>query len=265
MKQLDRIEEYFGKNAADWQDLYARPRRVNDLVLADRRRLAVEEIRRRVAPGSRILDAGCGAGLVALDLLDAGFEVHGVDIAQAMVDLCERRFREAGVARDRYTLTRADVSHSQLVPGSYAGAIALGFLEYQDDELVALRHLHRLLAPRGTLVISAPTRNKLANYLGLGPRVRRRLEHLGLIEKGPPPLGLALHGYSIGRLRGLLGQADLEVVGWHGHGYVEFEGIANRMSYDGQARLHRAFSRLSRVLPIDRWGNNLIAVARKPG
>jgi 2-polyprenyl-3-methyl-5-hydroxy-6-metoxy-1,4-benzoquinol methylase len=263
LRQLERIEEYFEKNAADWQDLYAKPRQVNDLVLADRRRIAVEKIRERVPEGGRVLDAGCGAGLVALDLLQSGLHVHGVDVAQGMLELCERRFREAGVASDRYRLTRGDVSRSGLAPASFAGVIALGFLEYQDDELTALLHFHRLLEPGGTLVISAPTRNKLANYLGLAPRVLGQLTRMKLLKEDASNPRLALHGYSVGLLRRLLADAGFEVEECRGHGFVEFEGIKNRLSYDKQVSLHHAVSRLASFLPIHRWGNNLVAVARK--
>jgi SAM-dependent methyltransferase len=37
--------------------------------------------------GSRVLDAGCGSGLLARELVAAGFEVHGIDASPAMIDL----------------------------------------------------------------------------------------------------------------------------------------------------------------------------------
>ncbi|MEO5709866.1 MAG: class I SAM-dependent methyltransferase [Nocardioidaceae bacterium] len=38
-----------------------------------------------VAPGSRVLDAGCGTGRVAIRLSDLGFEVVGVDVDDSML------------------------------------------------------------------------------------------------------------------------------------------------------------------------------------
>src|SRR5207245_9305966 len=46
----------------------------------------------RLQPDSRVLDAGCGPGLVAEAFLAAGHRVHGVDLAGEMV----RRARERG-------------------------------------------------------------------------------------------------------------------------------------------------------------------------
>jgi SAM-dependent methyltransferase len=243
--QLDRVEEHFGATALEWQDLYARPRRVNDLVLANRRRVGVEKIREHVRPGARVLDAGCGAGLVALDLVQAGFFVQGVDIAEKMLDLSRARFRAAGIASDRYAFVRTDVS------------------EYQEDELAALRRFNELLEPEGVLVVSGPTEKKLANYLGMAGYVRDRLVRFGRKKPSTGAARVGLHWYSIDRFRRLLEASGLSVIWARGHGFVEFEGVAQRLSYDGEVALHRTLSSLAKVLPIHRWGNDLIVVARK--
>ncbi len=261
--QLDRVEEHFGASALEWQDLYARPRRVNDLVLANRRRVGVEKIREHVRPGAAVLDAGCGAGLVALDLVQTGFFVQGVDIAEKMVDLSRERFRAAGIASDRYAFVRADMSSAGLPPASFAGIVALGFLEYQEDELAALGRFKEVLEPEGVLVVSGPTEKKLANYLGMAGYVRDLLVRFGRKKPSAGATRVGLHWYSIDRFRRLLEASGLSVIWARGHGFVEFEGVAQRLSYDGEVALHRTLSLLAKVLPIHRWGNDLIVVARK--
>jgi SAM-dependent methyltransferase len=261
--QWKRIERYFGDSALEWQDLYSRPQRANDLVLANRRRVAVAKVEQHARPGARVLDAGCGAGLVAVDLVERGFFVHGVDIAQNMLDLAAQRFAAAGIARDRYTLARAEVSQAELPSGSFGAIVALGFLEYQEDELAALRRFHELLEPDGVLVASGPAAIKLANYFGLAPRIRERLQGLGVLKPSAPLRGLGLHRYTPSRFRELLDGSGFSMLEHHGHGFVEFEGISKRLSYDNEVALHRTLSLLARFLPIDRYGNDLIAVARK--
>ncbi len=44
-----------------------------------------------LAPGSRVLDAGCGTGRVGLRLHDLGHQVVGVDADESMVDAARRR------------------------------------------------------------------------------------------------------------------------------------------------------------------------------
>jgi SAM-dependent methyltransferase len=43
-----------------------------------------------VAPGSRILDAGCGTGRVAIRLAELGYEVIGVDVDESMLAVARR-------------------------------------------------------------------------------------------------------------------------------------------------------------------------------
>jgi 2-polyprenyl-3-methyl-5-hydroxy-6-metoxy-1,4-benzoquinol methylase len=262
--QIERVEAYFSAGAREWEDLYSRPRRVNDFVLANRRKLAVQLIASHVPTGARILDAGCGAGLVALDLLQQGFFVHAVDLAAPMLDLARRRFESAGVATNRYALTLGDLEIAELEPASFGGIVALGFLEYQADEVAMLKRLNHLLAPGGTLIVSGPTKVRLANYLGLSTRIRNALLELGLTRPRATPYRVGLHRYSPKRYRDLLESAGLEFVKAVGHGFVEFEGPLRRLSYAGELALHRTLSIASSWIPISRWGNDMIAVGRKP-
>ncbi|HEY4106253.1 MAG TPA: methyltransferase domain-containing protein [Polyangiaceae bacterium] len=263
VSQLERIEQYFGASALEWRDLYANPQRVNDLVLANRRRLAVEKLSTHAAPGTRVLDAGCGAGVVGLDLVQRGFFVQGVDIAENMLELARMRFQQAGVSADRYSFFRADVTHSDLVPESFGAIVALGFLEYQADELAALRRLWELLEPGGVLVVSGPSAVRLANYLGLAPVVRERLSRRGWLPVATGPVRIGLHRYSPERFRSLLSAAGFELVEHQGHGFVEFDGVSERLSYRSEVALHHGLSWLSKFLPIARFGNDLIAVGRR--
>jgi 2-polyprenyl-3-methyl-5-hydroxy-6-metoxy-1,4-benzoquinol methylase len=262
--QLERLREYFSASAREWQELYQRPRRVNDLVLAERRELAVQKIRARVAPGGRVLDAGCGAGLVGLDLAELGYFVHGVDIAEPMLELARRRFHEAGIAEERATFTSGELTSLTLEPASYDAVLALGFLEYQVEEAPLLARFRELLKPGGTLVVSGPTRIRLANYLGVSTRLQAELERLGLRQAVQRGYGLGLHRYDPERFRALLGASGLELVECHGHGFVEFEGPLRRLPYAAERALHQLFTRLSALAPLGRYGNDMLAVGRKP-
>ena len=43
----------------------------------------------------RVVDLGCGSGLLARELVDAGYAVVGIDISEAMIELSRRRVPEA--------------------------------------------------------------------------------------------------------------------------------------------------------------------------
>jgi len=263
------VESYFDTNAQDWSDYYQKVQQVNDLVLTTRKDTAVAFLCSKLPTGSKILDAGCGAGLVALDLVHKGFFVHGVDVSQNMLDLCEQHFTAAGIVRSHYVFTKTDLVLEALPVESFDGVMALGFLQYQVDELQALEGLSRLLRPGGVLVVSGPVNVKLSNYFGLaevGRAIVRRLRRARPKPNSSSPsvlLQISRHNYSVRRFSTLLCDAGFEIIKYRGHGFVHFEFISGRMGFKGQLFLHRFFSRLSDFLPIGRWGNDLICVAKK--
>jgi 2-polyprenyl-3-methyl-5-hydroxy-6-metoxy-1,4-benzoquinol methylase len=278
---LDLVGDYFDRNAGEWSDLYRRVQRVNDIVLVDRKNTAVAELSSRVPSGGRILDAGCGAGLAALDLAQRGYFVHGADVAAKMLDLARRNLTENGIAPERFALSCGDVASFQLPAGSFDGVAALGFLQYQPDERVALREFHRLLKPGGVIVITGPTQTKLSNYFGLARYyhgLRRRLWRKPAAAPAAAPGGsgnlsigehravlrqISPHAYGYGRFRELLHSTGFRVARIKGHGFVHFEIIGKHLGFRGEMFLHRFFSGLSKVLPIGRFANDIIVVAER--
>ncbi len=181
-----------------------------------------------------------------------------------MIELARRRFHQSGVPEARHELTCSDLESANIPPGSFDGIVALGFLEYQADETAALKHLLQLLAPGGVLVVSGPTRIRLANYLGFSTALRDKLIDFGLRKSRPAPYRIGLHRYSPERFRQLLEGSGFRFLKAQGHGFVEFEGPLRRLPYSGEVVLHQGLSAVARWLPIDRWGNDMIAMGRKP-
>lgn len=262
-ERIDLVEEYFDANAKSWSDLYERAERANDVVLADRKNAAVSFLAERLEPGSRVLDAGCGAGLTAIDLIDRGFRVHGVDVSERMIEQCRANLERRGVGPERYELSHGDVFAADFEAESFDAVSALGFLQYQDDEVSALRELGRVLRPGGLLFVSGPTRVRISNGFGLAA-VYRRVRWGSALPPGHQVLGtISDHYYTPGRMRGLLRQAGFEVVRCRGHGYVNFVFVGGRLGLRGELALHRGLTGVARVLPIGRWANDVMAFARK--
>jgi ubiquinone/menaquinone biosynthesis C-methylase UbiE len=99
--------------------------------------------------GKHVLDAACGPGLYAAELVARGARVTGFDQSPRMVSLCEERvpageFRVHDLADPLTWLPDASVD---LVLFALA-------LEYVNDRVAALRELHRVLRPGGALVLS---------------------------------------------------------------------------------------------------------------
>jgi SAM-dependent methyltransferase len=112
--------------------------------------------------GLRVLDAGCGPGLYAEELIRAGAHVVGCDQSPALVALARQRTR--GVA----DLRVHDLSEplSWLPDDSIDIVMCALTLHYIDDRVALLREFGRVLARGGALVIS--THHPASDWLRLG-------------------------------------------------------------------------------------------------
>ena len=126
-------------------------------------------------PGLRVLDAGCGTGVVTLALHDAqisrGIAVqsfHAFDLTPAMLD----RFR--GILQRRaiedVTLTQANVLDLAALPSGwfdYDLVVSASMLEYvpRAQLVVALKELRARLAQDGQFVLFITRRNPLTRLL----------------------------------------------------------------------------------------------------
>jgi ubiquinone/menaquinone biosynthesis C-methylase UbiE len=100
--------------------------------------------------GRRVLEVGCGAGDVALELLDRGAELTAIDLSPAMVELAGRRaarFRPEGVASFR----AAPVEATGLESGVFDRVVGKWILHHADVPAAA-RELARVLRPGGLAV-----------------------------------------------------------------------------------------------------------------
>jgi SAM-dependent methyltransferase len=263
--RIELVEEYFDQHARNWSDLYKDVQRANDVVLADRKAAAVEFVTRNVPAGGKVLDAGCGAGPLAIELVGRGYFVHGVDVSEKMIVACRENLQAKGFPVDRYALTHGDVFKAGFADGAFDCVSALGFLQYQDDEVAALRELNRVLKPGGVLFVSGPTRTRISNWFGLAPAYRRLRWGAALPEGHRVLDTISDHYYTPGRMRTLLESAGFEVLERRGHGYCNFAFIGGRLGLKGELALHRGLTRLSRVVPISRFANDVMAFARKRG
>lgn len=107
--------------------------------------------------GARVLDAGCGPGVLSRDLARRGYVGVGVDGAQAMVRYCLQQAMAHGIERDwKYGVS--DVEALPLRDASFDLVISAGVIEYLPGDGPFLRELRRVLKPGGRLLLCVTNR-----------------------------------------------------------------------------------------------------------
>jgi len=105
----------------------------------------------------RLLEVGCGPGIMLPDLLAMGFDVRAIDVSAEMIRRAEQRMTGHPLAR-RCRLAVGDVERLEFGEGAFDAVLAMGVLEYLPACDGALREMVRVLRPGGHLVLTVPNR-----------------------------------------------------------------------------------------------------------
>jgi SAM-dependent methyltransferase len=132
----------------------------------------VRIVRQALGTGARVLDAGSGGGLLAVELRRRGVRAFSLDIATVAAKLA---------ARDGAASVAADFAHPPFADRAFDVIAMFHVLEHVPDPRHHLQTAHRLLIPSGRLVIAVPNFDSLqrrifgARWNGLD--IPRHLHH----------------------------------------------------------------------------------------
>ncbi len=151
----------FDSVAARWWDLQGPFRPLHEL---NPQRLAFIAQRQPLA-GMRVVDIGCGGGIMSEALARAGAEVVALDLAPEALDVARLHALEAGVRVD-YRLQSAEDLALEM-PGQFDAVSCLEMLEHVPDPVSVLRACATLLKPGARLFLSTLNRTPKAFALGI--------------------------------------------------------------------------------------------------
>lgn len=120
-------------------------------------RLCLEGVERYVQPGGRVLDLGCGSGILSIAaLLLGGGEAVGVDIDPKAVGVAYENAAMNGIGRDRYTVRAGDVIADAGLKAELARSrYQLVLANIVADVIIPLSaHVGELMAPGGVFLCS---------------------------------------------------------------------------------------------------------------
>ena len=143
------VRKYFDWKAENWGALYEDPH-ILGFGLRMRKQRVLELFDQ---PGGKILDVGCGPGVMVEDFLERGCQFWGVDLSSKMIEEAHKRLGY----RPNVHLALGQAECLDYPDGFFDAVLAVGVIDYTEEE-IALGEMIRVLRPGGTLLLSAANR-----------------------------------------------------------------------------------------------------------
>jgi 2-polyprenyl-3-methyl-5-hydroxy-6-metoxy-1,4-benzoquinol methylase len=236
------VDRHFDHAARHWRDLYGEES-LEGVIHRDRHSRTIEWILRLgLESQAKVLDVGCGAGLLAMDLAGRGCNVSAIDPSRAMIDFVQQQAKEKDVS-GALSFELGDAHSLSFGSRAFDLVIALGVVPFLHTPQVALAEMARVVRPGGWVIVSSDNKFRLNRLLD--PRyipfpgreaLKRSLMRAGI----KPPPGFAARFLSSRAIMGMLEDAGLRVVHCVTFGFGPFTFFGRDMLHDAPAiRLNR--------------------------
>jgi len=103
--------------------------------------------------GLKVLDVGCGTGEFTFSVLSKILEkpkLVGTDFSKGMIDVCKKNFPE-------FSFKVMDIQDLTFKDSTFDVVLSRQMLEHVPNPLKAVKEMHRVLKPGGTLILSTPS------------------------------------------------------------------------------------------------------------
>jgi 2-polyprenyl-6-hydroxyphenyl methylase/3-demethylubiquinone-9 3-methyltransferase len=157
--------------------------------------------------GKKVLDVGCGGGLLTEGMADCGALVTGIDLSEKALGVARLHLLESGRQVD-YRLVAAETLAAE-APASFDAVTCLEMLEHVPDPASTIAACAQLVRPGGQVFFSTINRNPKAYLLAvIGAEYI-----LNMLPKGTHDYGKFLRPAELARFARQAGLEVTEIVG----------------------------------------------------
>lgn len=111
-------------------------------------------------PGKKVIDVGCGGGLLSEGMARRGAEVTGIDLGEAPLAVAQLHAEKSGVEVEYLKVPAEDIAAERA--GQYDAVTCLEMLEHVPDPSSVIRACATLVKPGGQVFFSTINRNPKA-------------------------------------------------------------------------------------------------------
>jgi len=142
MKRMNKSEKFWDKQA----EKYAKQQQ--DIQLTDN--MDYVSTLKYLHINDRVLDYGCGAGIVSNAIADKVREIHAIDISSKMIEVAKRKASERNIENINYA--QATIFDDRYQKESFNVVLAFRILHMLEDIQAVIRRIDELLKPGGVFI-----------------------------------------------------------------------------------------------------------------
>jgi 2-polyprenyl-6-hydroxyphenyl methylase/3-demethylubiquinone-9 3-methyltransferase len=159
---LDEVEK-FGSLAARWWDKDSEFKPLHDI-----NPLRLNYIKEQYGgsiKGKRILDVGCGGGILCESLALEGAEVVGIDLAEAGLEVAKLHLLESGLDVNYQKITAEEFAESNAE--TFDIVTCMEMLEHVPEPSSIIKSCSKLVKPQGRVFFSTINRNPKSYFFAI--------------------------------------------------------------------------------------------------
>lgn len=165
MTATDNVHQHeinkFGSMAERWWDTQGEFKTLHDI-----NPLRIEFIQSYAyIAGKRIVDVGCGGGILTEGLAKFGADVLGIDLSEELIDIADLHGLESGVNAHYQKISAEALAQQQ--PGSFDHVTCMEMLEHVPDPGSIISACASLVKPGGMVFFSTLNRKPKAYLLAI--------------------------------------------------------------------------------------------------
>ncbi len=207
MNDSDQIKTFFEKHSSQVDSYYSNAqkpfyRKILDRIFRSsirrRLKLALEECQRN--PQANVLDVGCGAGRLAVELAQTGaFRITGIDFSSSMIAMANEAARQNN-CQEKCRFILRDFLETDLNE-QFDVSVALGFFDYTRNPAEHLKKMKKVT--KGKIIVSFPAKWRMRNIVRVirlavlscpvnfytPDKIRRIFDEAGVSRYAIKPLG----------------------------------------------------------------------------
>lgn len=159
----EHVNAHFDSTASYWDGVYLGGS-LQGAIYRLRQSAVLQNVDAAQLPsGAQVLEIGCGAGHLTVELARRGLQIDAVDASQAMVDATAGRVAQAGLAGN-VTVGPADVHALPFDAGRFDLVVAVGVIPWLHSPGDAVREMARVLRPGGQMILTADNRARMTSF-----------------------------------------------------------------------------------------------------